>query len=237
MGRPSGAVDLRPVATPARVNGIATLPPLLSRRITIYGAVHLAVVLNIRPLCRFPSKDLRFIMTDLNAHLKQFIRDIPDFPIDGIIFRDITTLLAEPRAFHTTIDGLLEPYRNQHVDKVVVIESRGFIFGTPMAYELGAGIVPVRKPGKLPAETLTEEYSLEYGTNILQIHTDAIAPGEKVIIVDDLLATGGTVAASIHLVEQLGGEIIGISFLAELLDLHGRERIPNYTVHSLVQYP
>lgn len=176
-------------------------------------------------------------MTDLNAHLKQFIRDIPNFPIDGIMFRDITTLLAEPKAFHTTIDGLLAPYRDQQVDKVVVIESRGFIFGTPMAYELGAGVVPVRKPGKLPADTLTEEYDLEYGTNTLQIHTDAITPGENVIIVDDLLATGGTVAASIHLVEQLGGKIIGISFLAELLDLHGRERIKNYIVHSLVQYP
>lgn len=176
-------------------------------------------------------------MTDLNAHLKQFIRDVPNFPIDGIMFRDITTLLAEPKAFHTTIDGLLAPYRDQQVDKVVVIESRGFIFGTPMAYELGAGVVPVRKPGKLPADTLTEEYDLEYGTNTLQIHTDAITPGENVIIVDDLLATGGTVAASIHLVEQLGGKIIGISFLAELLDLHGRERIKNYIVHSLVQYP
>lgn len=176
-------------------------------------------------------------MTDLNAHLKQFIRDVPNFPIDGIMFRDITTLLAEPKAFHATIDGLLAPFRDQQVDKVVVIESRGFIFGTPMAYELGAGVVPVRKPGKLPAATLTEEYDLEYGTNTLQIHTDAITPGENVIIVDDLLATGGTVAASIHLVEQLGGKIIGISFLAELLDLHGRERIKNYIVHSLVQYP
>lgn len=191
----------------------------------------------LRPFRRFPPKDLRSIMTDLNAHLKQFIRDIPNFPIDGIMFRDITTLLAEPKAFHTTIDGLLAPYRDQQVDKVVVIESRGFIFGTPVAYELGAGVVPVRKPGKLPADTLTEEYDLEYGTNTLQIHTDAITPGENVIIVDDLLATGGTVAASIHLVEQLGGKIIGISFLAELLDLHGRERIKNYIVHSLVQYP
>lgn len=176
-------------------------------------------------------------MTDLNSHLKQFIRDIPDFPIEGILFRDITTLLAEPKAFHATIDGLLAPYWDQHIDKVVVIESRGFIFGTPMAYELGAGIVPVRKPGKLPAETITEEYALEYGTNTLQIHTDAIARGERVIIVDDLLATGGTVQASIRLVEQLGGEIVGISFLAELVELHGRERIPGYTVHSLVQYP
>lgn len=175
-------------------------------------------------------------MTDLNTRLKQYIRDVPDFPIPGILFRDITTLLADPQAFQLTIDGLLAPYRDVRVDKVVVIESRGFIFGTPMAYELGAGVVPVRKPGKLPAETLTEEYDLEYGTNRLQIHTDAISKGEHVIIVDDLLATGGTVEASIKLVESLGGEIVGISFLAELLDLHGRERVQGYAAHSLVQY-
>src|SRR5699024_6389633 len=138
-------------------------------------------------------------------------------PIEGIMFRDITTLLAEPAGFKAAIDGLLEPYLNQQIDKVVVIESRGFIFGTPMAYELNAGVVPVRKPGKLPAETLTEEYDLEYGTNTLQIHTDAIYEGERVIIVDDLLATGGTVEATINLVEKLGGEIVGISFLAELM--------------------
>lgn len=175
-------------------------------------------------------------MTDLNAHLKQFIRDIPDFPIDGIMFRDITTLLANPDAFRDAIDGLLTPYKDERIDKVVVIESRGFIFGTPMAYQLNAGVVPVRKPGKLPAETLTEEYALEYGTNTLQIHTDAIEKGERVIIVDDLLATGGTVEASIRLVENLGGEIVGISFLAELMDLNGRERVRNYPYYSLVQY-
>lgn len=175
-------------------------------------------------------------MTDLSTHLKKFIRDVPDFPIPGIMFRDITTLLADPRGFHDAIDGLLAPYQGTEVDKVVVIESRGFIFGTPMAYELNAGVVPVRKPGKLPADTLTEEYDLEYGTNTLQIHTDAISEGERVIIVDDLLATGGTVAATIHLVEELGGEIIGISFLAELLELGGRDRIEGYPVHTLVQY-
>lgn len=176
-------------------------------------------------------------MTDLNSHLKQYIRDIPDFPIEGIMFRDITTLLANPDGFHDTIDGLLEPYRDQRIDKVVVIESRGFIFGTPMAYELGAGVVPVRKPGKLPAETLTEEYALEYGTNTLEIHADAIHKGERVIIVDDLLATGGTVEASIKLVENLGGNILGISVLAELVGLNGRDRIQGYEIHSLVQYP
>lgn len=175
-------------------------------------------------------------MTDLNTHLKQFIRDVPDFPIEGIMFRDITTLLAEPAGFKSAIDGLLEPYLNQQIDKVVVIESRGFIFGTPMAYELNAGVVPVRKPGKLPAETLTEEYDLEYGTNTLQIHTDAIYEGERVIIVDDLLATGGTVEATINLVEKLGGKIVGISFLAELMALNGRERLEGHTYYSLVQY-
>lgn len=175
-------------------------------------------------------------MTDLNTHLKQYIRDVPDFPIPGIMFRDITTLLADPTAFHDTINGLLAPYTGEQIDKVVVIESRGFIFGTPMAYELDAGVVPVRKPGKLPAETLTEEYDLEYGKNTLQIHTDAISKGERVIIVDDLLATGGTAEATIRLVEKLGGQIIGLSVLAELLELHGRDRVQGYPVHSLVQY-
>ena len=175
-------------------------------------------------------------MTDLNSHLKEFIRDVPDFPIEGIMFRDITTLLAHPTAFRDAIDGLLSLYKDEQIDKVVVIESRGFIFCTPMAYQLNAGVVPVRKPGKLPAETLTEEYALEYGTNTLQIHTDAITQGERVIIVDDLLATGGTVQASIRLVESLGGEIVGISVLAELLDLNGRDLIQGYPVYSLVQY-
>lgn len=181
-------------------------------------------------------KDLRIIMTDLNTHLKQFIRDIPDFPVEGIMFRDITTLLANPDGFRDAIDGLLAPYTDERIDKVVVIESRGFIFGTPMAYQLGAGVVPVRKPGKLPSETLTEEYSLEYGTNTLEIHTDAIEKGERVIIVDDLLATGGTVEATIRLVEKIGGEIVGISFLAELMELNGRERVRDYPYYSLVRY-
>jgi adenine phosphoribosyltransferase len=178
----------------------------------------------------------RTIMTDLNTHLKNYIRDIPNFPIPGIMFRDITTLLADPEAFKLAIDGLLTPYRNERIDKVVVIESRGFIFGSPMAYELGAGVVPVRKPGKLPADKITEEYSLEYGTNMLQLHTDAITAGERVIIVDDLLATGGTVDASIKLVQSLGGKIVGVSFLAELRDLNGRDRISGVPMYSLVQY-
>jgi len=173
---------------------------------------------------------------DLNAFLKSHIRDIPDFPEPGIMFRDITTLLADAAVFRTTIDAMIEPYRDARVDKVIVIESRGFIFGTPIAYLLDAGVVPVRKPGKLPAETWSEEYALEYGTNTLEIHQDAIQPGERVIIVDDLLATGGTVEATIRLVQRFGGEIAGISVLAELLALHGRDRLGDHPVHSLVTY-
>lgn len=181
-------------------------------------------------------KDMRSTMTDLNTLLKNYIRDIPNFPIPGIMFRDITTLLADSEAFKLAIDGLLEPYRDQRIDKIVVIESRGFIFGSPMAYELGAGVVPVRKPGKLPGDTVTEEYSLEYGTNTLQLHTDAILEGDRVIIVDDLLATGGTVDATIKLVKSQGAEILGVSFLAELMDLNGRDRIIDVPIHSLVRY-
>lgn len=166
--------------------------------------------------------------------LRKHIRDVPDFPIPGIMFRDITTLLANGEAFRQTIDAMAAPYQN--IDKVVVVESRGFIFGTPIAYTLGAGLVPVRKPGKLPSETLSEEYALEYGTNTLQIHTDAIDEGERVIIVDDLLATGGTMEATIRLVERLGGVIEGISVLAELTELGGREHARGYPVHSLVAY-
>jgi len=174
--------------------------------------------------------------TDLNAFLKQHIRDVPDFPEPGIMFRDITTLLADPDMFRLVIDELVRPYVGTTVHKIVVIESRGFIFGTPIAYLLHAGVVPVRKPGKLPAETYSEEYALEYGTNTLEIHQDAIRDHERVIIVDDLLATGGTVEATIKLVERFGGEIVGISVLAELTDLKGRDRLGNYPVHSLVNY-
>ena len=173
---------------------------------------------------------------DLNALLKQHIRDVADFPEPGIMFRDITTLLADAEMFRLVIDKMKDDYRDTRVDKVVVIESRGFIFGTPIAYGLNAGVVPVRKPGKLPGETYAEEYALEYGTNTLEIHQDAIHSHERVIIVDDLLATGGTVEATIKLVERFGGEIAGISVLAELVDLRGRERLGTYPVHSLVTY-
>lgn len=170
----------------------------------------------------------------LTDDLKASIRDVPDFPISGIMFRDITTLLADPALFRRTIDAMAEPFSD--IAKVVIIESRGFILGTPMAYALGAGVVPVRKPGRLPWKTYSEEYALEYGTNTLEIHQDAIAPGERVVIVDDLLATGGTLGATIDLVHRLGGEIVGISVLAELTALNGRARTHDVPVHSLIAY-
>lgn len=178
-------------------------------------------------------------MTDANRRalgerLKQHVRDIPDFPQEGIIFRDITTLLADGDLFREAVDGMT--YGFTDIDKVVIIESRGFILGTPIAYAMGAGVVPVRKPGRLPAPTFQESYTLEYGTNSLEIHQDAIDPGEHILIVDDLLATGGTAAATIKLVEQLGGEVAGISVLAELSELKGRELVGEHLVNSLIVY-
>jgi adenine phosphoribosyltransferase len=178
-------------------------------------------------------------MTDANRQalgerLKQHVRDVPDFPHTGILFRDITTLLADARAFRDTVNAMAAGF--DQVDKVIVIESRGFILGTPIAYVLGAGVVPVRKPGRLPAATYEEPYSLEYGSDALEIHQDAIEPGERVLIVDDLLATGGTVAATIRLVERLGGVVVGVSVLAELSDLDGRARIGDHQVSSLIVY-
>lgn len=167
--------------------------------------------------------------------LKRSIRDVPDFPEPGIMFRDISTLLADPDLFRRTIDAMGSPFSG--IEKVVIIESRGFILGTPIAYAIGAGVVPVRKPGRLPAATFSEAYSLEYGSNALEIHQDAIAPGERVLIVDDLLATGGTVSATVKLVERLQGDVAGISVLAELSALAGRDVLPaGIPVHSLVVY-
>lgn len=157
--------------------------------------------------------------------LASYIRDVPDFPKPGILFKDITTLLKDPQAFRQSIDLLTDAFRPDNVDVVVGMESRGFIFGAPLAYNLGAGFVPVRKLGKLPADTLRVEYALEYGTNTLEIHKDAIQPGQRVLVVDDLLATGGTVAATVDLIEQLGGIVVGYGFLMELLFLNGRERL------------
>jgi adenine phosphoribosyltransferase len=168
--------------------------------------------------------------------LRAKIREIPDFPKPGILFYDITTLLKDPAAYHESIELMLEPYRDDPVDLVVGMESRGFIFSAPMAFELGTGLVPVRKLGKLPAETLTVEYALEYGSNTLEIHRDSIVPGQRVLIVDDLLATGGTVRGTIELVERLKGVVVGLAFLVELEFLNGRERLDGRKVTSVVRY-
>jgi adenine phosphoribosyltransferase len=168
--------------------------------------------------------------------LRAKIREIPDFPKPGILFYDITTLLKDPDAYREAIDLMLEPYKDDRVDIVVGMESRGFIFSAPMAYLLKTGLVPVRKLGKLPAETLTVEYALEYGSNTLEIHRDAVQPGQRVLIVDDLLATGGTVRGTIELVERLKGEVVGLAFLVELDFLKGRERLEGRKVTSVIQY-
>jgi adenine phosphoribosyltransferase len=168
--------------------------------------------------------------------LRAKIREIPDFPKPGILFYDITTLLKDAQAFKDAIGLLLEPFRDEKIDVVVGMESRGFIFAAPMAMELGAGFVPVRKLGKLPAETASVEYALEYGTNTLEVHKDALQPGQKVLVVDDLLATGGTVLGTIELVKTLKADVVGLAFLVELLFLKGRERLSEYKIHSVVQY-
>ena len=168
--------------------------------------------------------------------LRALIREVPDFPKPGILFYDITTLLKEPDAFREVIDRMADQVGDTPVDVVVGMESRGFIFSAPLAYKLGAGFVPVRKLGKLPAETITVEYALEYGSNTLEIHRDSIQPGEKVLIVDDLLATGGTVKGTIELVERLKGEVVGLAFLVELEFLHGRERLGGRKVTSVIRY-
>ena len=168
--------------------------------------------------------------------LRAKIREIPDFPKPGILFYDITTMLKDPVAYHESIDLMTEPYKDSGVDLVVGMESRGFIFSGPIAYKLGAGLVPVRKLGKLPAETVSVEYALEYGSNTLEIHRDAIAPGQRVLIVDDLLATGGTVHGTMELVERLKGVVVGLAFLVELEFLNGRERLDGRTVTSVIRY-
>jgi adenine phosphoribosyltransferase len=168
--------------------------------------------------------------------LRAKIREIPDFPKPGILFYDITTLLKDAGAYREAITLMLDPYRGEEIDIVVGMESRGFIFSAPLAYKLGAGFVPVRKLGKLPAETIEVEYELEYGTATLEIHADAIEKGQRVLIVDDLLATGGTVMGTIELVRRLGGEIAGLSFMVELTALHGREKLDDFDIHALLSY-
>jgi len=168
--------------------------------------------------------------------LKQHIRHVPDFPKAGILFYDITTLLRDPIGFTATIDMLAMPFMDQGIDAVVGIESRGFILGGPVALRLGAGFIPIRKPGKLPAKALKESYDLEYGKDALEIHEDAIEKGQRILIVDDVLATGGTAAAAAQLVKKLGGELQGMAFLIELLFLNGREKLPGERVYSVLQY-
>jgi adenine phosphoribosyltransferase len=164
------------------------------------------------------------------------IRDVPDFPQKGILFKDITTLLKDGPAFKQTIDEMTNRVRSWDVELVVGMESRGFIFAAPIAYNLGVGFAPVRKLGKLPADTISAEYALEYGTNTLELHVDAVTEGQRVLVVDDLLATGGTVGATIDLVERLGGEVAGTAFLVELTFLNGRQRLEGYRVTNLITY-
>lgn len=168
--------------------------------------------------------------------LARMIRDVPDFPVKGILFKDITTLIKDPKAFKEAVDRMAALYEGMEIDLVAAIESRGFIFGAPLAYKLGAGFVPVRKPGKLPAETISASYTLEYGTSTLEIHKDAVQPGQRVLLVDDLLATGGSAKAAATLIEQLGGKVMGVAFLIDLTFLHGVEKLKGYDVRSIIQF-
>lgn len=168
--------------------------------------------------------------------LKKFIRNIPDFPKPGILFRDITPLLSNPDAFRQAVDALRNRYEGKRIDKVVAIESRGFVFASPVAYELGAGFIPLRKPGKLPSVTISESYALEYGEAALEIHRDAVSPGDRVLILDDLLATGGTAAAAVSLVKKLGGEVVEVCFVIELKPLRGRDKLDGTPIFSLLTY-
>lgn len=171
-------------------------------------------------------------MSSIDHH----IRDIPDFPKKGIQYKDITPLLIDPKVMQETLEALIKPLIGQKIDKVVGVEARGFLFGILLAKELNAGFVPMRKPGKLPYDTLDAKYDLEYGSDSIQVHTDAILPGEKVLMHDDVLATGGTAAAACSLIERLGGEVVACNFLLELSSLKGRDKLKDYTVQTLVSY-
>jgi adenine phosphoribosyltransferase len=168
--------------------------------------------------------------------LREWIRDVPDYPKQGIIFKDITTLLKEKEPFRKAIDSMVDHYHGQKIDQIVAIESRGFIFGSALAYRLGTGFVPIRKPKKLPAKTERMEYELEYGTDCVEIHADALNPGQRVLIVDDLLATGGTAGAAAKLVEKLGAQVTSLAFLIELTFLNGRQKLAGREIFSLIQY-
>lgn len=169
-------------------------------------------------------------------NLKENIRSIPGWPIDGVIFRDITTLMKDPAPFRESCDVLYDRYKNKQIDKIVGIDARGFVFGAVLAYKLEVGFVPVRKKGKLPAETIEQSYNLEYGSGVLEIHKDAILKDEKIVIVDDLIATGGTAGATVQLVKKLGGNIIECAFLVELPDLNGREKIVGCDIFAVMEF-
>ncbi len=168
--------------------------------------------------------------------LTAYIRDVPDFPKPGIVFKDITPLLKDPGALETAVQALAEPYRHANLASVAAIESRGFIFAAAVAVELGCGFVPLRKPNKLPAETTSATYELEYGTDTIEVHVDAIHPGDRVAVIDDVIATGGTAVAAVELVESLGGDLVGISFLIDLAFLGGSARLSDHPVHTVITY-
>lgn len=169
-------------------------------------------------------------------HLKALIRDVPDFPMQGILFRDVTPLLRDPQGLAQVVDAFAERYRGQGIDAVAGIESRGFLFGAPLAVALGVGFVPIRKLGKLPADKISREYALEYGTNSLEVHRDAVRPGERVLLLDDLLATGGTARAAAELLEELGAQVVEAAFVIELAFLDGRATLDGRPVHALLTY-
>ena len=169
--------------------------------------------------------------------LTSYIRTIPDYPQKGVQFRDITTLLHNPDGLKLAIDQLVDHYHDIPIDRIAVIESRGFLLGAPLAYHLNKGLVLIRKKGKLPAATISENYDMEYGTSTIEVHTDAISPGERILLIDDLIATGGTVEAIAKLVEELGGEVVKICFVMELAGLKGRDRLEGYDVDAVITYP
>jgi adenine phosphoribosyltransferase len=183
-----------------------------------------------------PSLPQGILTDDQTAWLKRYVRSIPDYPQPGVLFRDITPLLQHAPTLRFAIDVMASRYRHMGIEAVVGIESRGFILGTPLAYILGTGFVPVRKKGKLPGTTITVEYDLEYGSNVLEMHTDALQAGQRVLIVDDLLATGGTMKACSDLVEQIGGKVVGLAVLIELAGLRGRDKLKGHPIHSVLKY-
>ncbi len=175
-------------------------------------------------------------MPETNIQLADYIRAVPDFPKPGILFRDITPLLADSEAFAASVKALSGPFTDSGIDFVAAVEARGFIFGSSVAEALDAGFIPIRKPGKLPFKTESVSYDLEYGTDTIEVHADAVKPGSRVLIVDDLLATGGTMAAACELIKKLGAEIAGIAFLVELTALSGREKLEGYSIHTVISY-